>query len=451
MNTLQALCRPDAAVGGPTSALVEKRTEAIPDQAAMPAALALDGREEAAYCASLGARVAVIVLEGTTTEDVSGFAPPGTEIERYDVQVAPGLRFGEQLNAIYRHSTCDIIAVVSADACPAESTGNGLIAHLQADSKCAMIGPGNGSASNGHALEQVEYLEPNLVVMRREAIESVLGADSAFHTAAAIDDLARCCRRQGWSVVKDNGCSLNPLAGSTAQSGDLLLRERAAVHEIERGDRLKAAGDLGGALAAYDSALEQKEDYVEAIIVRASVLVERGEPEVAVGSLERLVQIDPGSARAWNYLGLVQYQSEQWDKSSTSFERALNLDSNSVEVLINLAVLQWEQGAANEALDNLERAAAIEPSNRDVIVNTALIYAQVGNAAAAIELLQRFSAENPNDLDAKVVQGELFLEQGEAAKARELALEVLASQAGHERALCLLENLSGQKGQKSEG
>ena len=249
--------------------------------------------------------------------------------------------------------------------------------------------------------------------------------------------------------MKDNG-SLNPLEGSSGQGGDLLLKERAAVHEIERGDRLKAAGDLGGALAAYDSALEKKEDYVEAIIVRASILVEQGEPEVAVGSLERLVQIDPGSARAWNYLGLVQYQSEQWDKSSTSFEKALNLDSSSVEVLVNLAVLQWEQGAANEALDNLERAAAIEPSNRDVIINTALIYAQVGNNSAAIELLQKFSAENPNDLDAKVVQGELFLEQGETAKARELALEILASQAGHERALCLLENLGGQKEQKNE-
>ena len=63
VNTLQALCRPDAAVGGPTSELVEKRTDAIPDQAAMPAALALGGREEAAYSASLGARVAVIVLD----------------------------------------------------------------------------------------------------------------------------------------------------------------------------------------------------------------------------------------------------------------------------------------------------------------------------------------------------------------------------------------------------
>ena len=448
VDTLQTLCRPDAGEVGTASELGQSSSP-IPVQAAVPAALAINGREEVTCNSTDGGRVAVIVLGGATTEDVSGFAPPGTEIERYDVQVAPGLRFGEQFNAIYRHSTCDIIAVVAADACPTGSTSSRLIEHLQAQTTCAMIGLGNGSASNGHALEQVEYLEPSLVLMRRAAIESVSGADSGFHTAAAIDDLARCCRRQGWSVVKDNG-SLNPLEGGPEQGSDLLLRERAAVHEIERGDRLKAAGDLAGALAAYDSALEKKEDYVEAIIVRASVLVERGEPEVAVGSLERLVQIDPGSARAWNYLGLVQYQSEQWDKSSASFEKALHLDADSVEVLVNLAVLQWEQGASNEALDNLERAAAIEPSNRDVIVNTALIHAQVGNAPAAIELLQRFTAENPSDLDAKVVQGELFLEQGETAKARALALEVLASQAGHERALCLLENLGGQKEPKSE-
>ena len=171
---------------------------------------------------------------------------------------------------------------------------------------------------------------------------------------------------------------------------------------------------------------------------------------MAVKSLERLVQIDPNSVRAWNYLGLVQYQSQRWGESNASFEKALSLESNNVEVLVNLAVLQWEQGAASEALDNIERAAAIEPSNKDVIVNTALMHSQTGNSGTAIELLQGFTEQHINDLEAKIVLGEMLLENGQAARARLLALQVLAAQAGHERALGLLESLGGQKEQESE-
>ncbi len=397
----------------------------------------------------ISAGVAVVVFGGTGKEDIAGFCPDGGWVERYDVKVVEDLKIGEQLDAIQRHSGCDTIAVMSADSCPTAATATRLLKHLRAEPACAMIGPGSGSASNGHSLEKVDCLEPNLVLIRRAAIETVSGIDSGFFTMAVLDDLARCCRRQGWIVIRDNG-SLNPRHGEPRKKVEVLDRERTAVREIKRGDDLKETGDFAAALQAYNNALKEKGDYVEAAIGRASILVERGERDMAVKSLERLVQIDPNSVRAWNYLGLVQYQSQRWGESNASFEKALSLESNNVEVLVNLAVLQWEQGAASEALDNLERAAAIEPSNKDVIVNTALMHSQTGNSGTAIELLQGFTEQHIDDLEAKIVLGEMLLENGQAARARLLALQVLAAQAGHERALGLLESLGGQKEQESE-
>lgn len=114
--------------------------------------------------------------------------------------------------------------------------------------------------------------------------------------------------------------ALAELVQSSSPSGE----EQAPLH-LQEADRCRQRGDWHQAALACEKAVAVKPDFVEAIMVWADALIEADRPDQAAGVIARLVELDPRSSMAHNYLGLVQSKARQWEAAGASFRRALEL------------------------------------------------------------------------------------------------------------------------------
>jgi len=228
------------------------------------------------------------------------------------------------------------------------------------------------------------------------------------------------------------------------QSPSPSREEQAALH-LQEADRCRQRGDWHQAALACEKAVAAKPDFVEAIMVWADALIEEDRPDEAAGVITRLVELDPHSAMAHNYLGLVQSKARQWEAAGASFRRALELQPLFPEALVNLGVWAWEQGQGLEALGYFKEAAGQDPANRELVANLALLHLKVGQPAEAAAVLRHFLGGHPDDAELQAQLAEVLWQLGDREGSRHAALKVLALQPDHQRAGAIAEQTGGKK------
>jgi tetratricopeptide (TPR) repeat protein len=348
---------------------------------------------------------------------------------------------GEQLETARRAHGGEFLAVLCRGARCSQASWTRLAQALRADAQAAVAGPAGPGDPERAGLEAVRWLPPDCLLFRRDALEQVGGFDVSFRTAAALDLAVRACRRLGRPALRVWASRLDA-AGEPAEEA-AARGEREAVRLLEDGDLCRQQGDAAGAEAAYRGAVQAKPDFVEAIMVLASLLSEAGRYAEAVPVYEHLVRLDERSYRAHNCVGLARYRSGELDAARRSFERALELNARDVEVLVNLSVLEWSAGRPEQALDRLEQAAALDPGSRDVVINTALMQAQLGNVDAGVGLLRRYADEHPGDTAPWEALLDLHLRHGRREAAVDVARRLLQVQPEHVRARAVAERANG--------
>ena len=392
-----------------------------------------------------GVTTVVVLEEIEAVQRAALEAALGSGLVVCDVTLADERGLGEQLEEIRRDCSGEFLVLLSGGVeDPAEMVRK-LLVHMHSEENVALIGPCLQPQGQDRGIADVESPSPQCAIVRRAALDVIGGFEPSFRSVAVLDEVARGCRHQGWRVVCARDCALEQQRPSSPGDELLTLRERQAVRGLEEGDRFKAEGDRQAALEAYTKALSAKGDFVEVIMVLGALLLESGRGSEAIEVIKRLVEIDSQSVQGYNYLGLVQYQAQDWEGARHSFARVLELDPAYVETLINLGVLEWEQGDAEKALGYLEDAAALDAGNREVIMNIGLIHAQVGDSAAAIELLQNYTQGQPEDTEAHMLLADILLQNGEQQRARQIAAQVLEVQPDNIRARAIVERLSGQE------
>lgn len=383
----------------------------------------------------------VVALGGDSAQTLDAIsAALDGQIVGYDVTLSPAVGIGDQLEVIRQNAGGEIFVVFRRGARIAEEGMRQLVAHLGRQPDLVVVEPCRPQEGRGVGVEEVDAISGDLLVFRRSALDAVGGFDTAFATAAALDEVVRQLRRQGGRAAKVLECVLEEAAaaGTDAEAEQL---ERAAIEALDEGDWLRGEGQRAEALNAYRRSVEAKPDFVEAIIVLASMLMEEGLAGEAAGVLQQLVALDTDSFQAHNYLGMAQHQAGDREQARACFTRALALNADHVETLVNMSVLEWEEGNGDVAVDFLEHAAALEPDNRDVIVNTAIMQVQMGNVESGVRLLTDFLAKNNHDLEAKRMLAEVLLQAGDLENARTLAGEVLAQWPDDAGARAILEKL----------
>jgi len=99
----------------------------------------------------------------------------------------------------------------------------------------------------------------------------------------------------------------------------------------------------------------------------------------AIEHLERAVKIAPQFSEAWNNLGTIAYQTQQYEKAERHFREALKQDRNAYAPLVNLGGVLLNLRRFDEALNYNRHAVLTRP--HDALANSqlGLSYFALGN------------------------------------------------------------------------
>ena len=111
-----------------------------------------------------------------------------------------------------------------------------------------------------------------------------------------------------------------------------------------------------------------------------------GDPErweAAVEAYERVVEIDPAYAAAWNNLGLLQHRMGRYERAQACYRSALAADDSCCQAAFNLGSLHEDLSDLSSAIGWYRRALEMEPDYADAHFNLAGVLGKAGQGETA--------------------------------------------------------------------
>ena len=109
-----------------------------------------------------------------------------------------------------------------------------------------------------------------------------------------------------------------------------------------------------------------------------------------------VLRINPTSATAYRYLGLMHQAQGQLDEAIKCYSTAIRLQPNYTEAYNNLAGILSEQGKVDQAVQMCRRALLFAPEDLDLHYSLALLLSRQGHTAEAIQELRAALQIDPN-------------------------------------------------------
>lgn len=156
----------------------------------------------------------------------------------------------------------------------------------------------------------------------------------------------------------------------------------SASDAFQRGIAAHEAGDLRGALSAFQQALADNPDFVDGAVWAGRTSLELGEPRRAVGYWQQVVQARPNDAGARYFLDVANTQVAWGVEAGTAY-----FDGQA----------KYQQGDVEGALAAFEKAVAANPDFVDAWVWAARTNQELGRTADAIVYWQGVLQRDPDD------------------------------------------------------
>ena len=174
-----------------------------------------------------------------------------------------------------------------------------------------------------------------------------------------------------------------------------------AQAQVERGFALQNQGDLSGAQAAYETALQRVPEHPSALQLLGLLARKRGEPALAQDLMRRSLQSNPNQPHVWNNLGNLLLAQEQTAEALACFDQALSQQDGYVDAHYNRARALYAQAQRPAALQAAERAHQCLLAQRGQAHASALqlksqIQSDLGDLVAALETVDAAMAAAPN-------------------------------------------------------
>jgi tetratricopeptide (TPR) repeat protein len=151
--------------------------------------------------------------------------------------------------------------------------------------------------------------------------------------------------------------------------------------------------------------------------------LEKHDVESAVKRLEHAVELAPQFADAWNNLGTIAYQTQQYERAEKCFRTAMEQDPKSYAPLVNLGGVLINTNKLDEALIYNEDAVLLRPNDALANSQLGLTYFSVGNFDLAIKYLEIARKLDPAHFShPQLVLAEIHMRRGEKHEAAD-ALE----------------------------
>ncbi len=148
-----------------------------------------------------------------------------------------------------------------------------------------------------------------------------------------------------------------------------------------------------------------------------------GNDQAAVADYEKLLQLDPSVAPAYNNLGRLLYNLGRFSEAIATLEKGLALQPDMAPAQVLLGASYLETGDPAKALAPLQRGVQALPDDRFARLTLTRTLTALGRRDDAVTELRTLVAHDPKDQEAWYLLGKLELEQSQAAFAQVQALD----------------------------
>ena len=139
-----------------------------------------------------------------------------------------------------------------------------------------------------------------------------------------------------------------------------------ALPYSNRGLAKKRAGDLEGAMADYNAAIQANPGYPTGFLNRGNLYFLQKKPDLAIKDQNRAIELDPNNYLAYANRGAALASAGQYDQALTDFNKSLSLQPNFQDGLSNRALTYYTMGNNQAALNDVEQYLRINPGDANM-------------------------------------------------------------------------------------
>ncbi len=195
---------------------------------------------------------------------------------------------------------------------------------------------------------------------------------------------------------------------TSASTGAVFVQEvpEQARKDYERGAALLAKNELPEeAVASIKKAIELFPTYYDALELLGGEYVKQQQYEAAVPVLTKAIEVNRRAYTSWYALSLAQHSLKNVPEAVESMKRAITLNPRSANANLWMGMLLRQTGKLNEAETYLKQADQIaESKSADTKWQLALLFNQLKRPKEAADELELFLKLQPDSRDTELIK-----------------------------------------------
>jgi tetratricopeptide (TPR) repeat protein len=144
----------------------------------------------------------------------------------------------------------------------------------------------------------------------------------------------------------------------------------------------------------------------------------RGDVGEAIARYKEILKLSPHLAAAYNNLGLLYYNQQNFSEAVTVLEQGLRIDPRMTASWALLGTCQFALGRYREAGKSLEQALHGNPEDAQIQMLLVRALLQSGDGAPAAARLEQWTSRYPDDQQAWYLLGKTYLQLSQQALAK---------------------------------
>jgi tetratricopeptide (TPR) repeat protein len=176
--------------------------------------------------------------------------------------------------------------------------------------------------------------------------------------------------------------------------------------ELFRGNLNLKLGQYSEALTCYNCAIKEKPNFSPAWFQKGLTLSKLQNPDEAVHSLAKTIQIDPANQQAYYFLGNIYSETHKYAEAVRLYEKALSINPAFCEAWNNKGIALCKLNRQRDAIKAFEIAIEIKPDYFEAWLNQALALESGGFYERAIFSYQKFLKLAPDSMKTHCIEAQ---------------------------------------------
>ncbi|MBD2729445.1 tetratricopeptide repeat protein [Nostoc sp. FACHB-892] len=190
---------------------------------------------------------------------------------------------------------------------------------------------------------------------------------------------------QGWFYQGLSQAKTGDLLGAIASYDQAIeLQPKSSEYWFNRGLTLFHLERFDEAIASYETATQLKPDFYKAWYNRGGTLGELGYFEEAIASFDKAIEIKPDYQEAWASKGLALLKLGWLPEAISSYDQALHLEPEDQENWYHRGIALAVGEQFTEAIISYDRAIEINPEYHEVWIDRGVVLFNLGRWSEAI-------------------------------------------------------------------